>query len=1711
MVNLPGYSIRSKIHVGTDTLIYSGIRNSDGTQVAVKVFKSELPRSCDLARLRHEYAILRNLDLPGVVKAYGIEKVGHGLGLILEAVDGQSLERALRVQRLELRKALLITIELAKILDQLHTAGIIHKDLKPQNIIVRLEPVSVCLIDFGIAIRLTQETQQATTPAALEGTLTHMSPEQTGRMNRVIDARSDFYSLGVTMYEMLTGVLPFNTIDSLELIHSHIAVTPRRPQEIDPAIPKVVSDIAMKLLSKAAEDRYQSGYGLAVDLEQCLRQLQEQGRIDDFQLGRKDYSRELRIPQRLYGRSAEIDALLGAFARAGQGAAELLLVTGGAGVGKSVLVREVHKAIARRGGCFATGKFDQLNRTVPYESIAQALRELLRQVLSESEATLQKYRESLQEAVGKNAQVLTALIPELELVLGPPPPALTLGPSEEQSRFHRLLLSLVHVFATKEHPLVLFLDDLQWADLASLKLLQLMLTEPERGHLLIIGAYRDNEVGDGHTLTLTLHELRKTKAAVSEISVQPLRLEHVAQLLADALSCDLEAVAPLAQLVHEKTQGNPLFVSQFLRVLHAEGLLTQDRAQGRWSWELSAIQARQFHDDLLIILAERLGRMAEPTQHILQLAACIGYQFELQTLALAAELPPTQVASALWAALLEGLVVPVDSEHRYVHDTSQPDNAEFRVRYRFLHDRVQQTIYAQLPESRRHELHARLGRLLRGRADADTDLFDLVNHTNLGAALLTDRQEQLAAARLNLRAAQRAKQATAYQAAFGYFTAGLGLLGESDWEEEFELRFALTLGQAECEFLSGNFTTAAAIFEKLLGHAKSVQDKLSVFYLRMALHSGLADFPQTVKLGLQSMELLGVTFPEDPMEQGAALQAEIGAVLTLLGDRQVASLGELPVNTDPRVDDLMHLALCFIDGAYSVNFTLGLLVVTKLVHLSLVHGNTSWSSVAYTMYGAFVVSHMGRFRQAYEFGLLGQALNEKFANRRLQCQLDLFHGCFLHYYCRPLRECFTYFQRSLHVSLETGVLAFITYICVEQSIYKLAAGDELGLVLEEAEQFLALQKRMSSDYAIACMQLIRQGLAALVKKTLTPVSLSSDGVDESELLTRILGFNAPVPACMYYCLKMELYYLQEDYGAALKMAKEAEKLQMGAAGMFQLVEVYFYSALVRTAVYPSASAEEQRAYDESLSATQAKFAAWVEGCPDNYQAKALLLAAEAARIHGTPMEAMSLYDQAIAAARAFAQPHVEALGNELCAKFYLGIGRNKFAMDYFTQAFHGYQHWGAVTKIEKLIELYAHLLHPTVQRFHEEPVTTSTRMLSGGLFDIASVLRATQAFSSEIRLDNVLEQVMRIVLTSAGAERALLLLLKGDSYALAAVLEAEQDKVQLVQGESAESAARLPLSIVQFVARSRAPLVIGNAGAETRFAGDPYIAAQRPKSVLCLPLMHQGRVTGILYLENNRLTEAFSPYRVELLHLLASQAAISVENSRLYSHVQDVSLELQRANGALEQQVSQRTEALRTATDELRASNERLQQRTDELRDAYQRLQHELAQREQAEKSRATLQEEIIHAQQSRLDELSTPLIPITERIVVMPLIGTMDTERARQVMESALQGAERTRAQVVILDITGMKHMDTSVASTLIKTAGALRMLGAQALLTGIHAEVAQTLVTLGVDLVGIVTRSTLQAGIVYALQQTGSAGLIAQESPGVKSPGKRRSPFGG
>ncbi|HRI54803.1 MAG TPA: AAA family ATPase, partial [Pseudomonadota bacterium] len=704
-----------------------------------------------------------------------------------------------------------------------------------------LDPATglVCLLDFGIATRLSQELQQAIRPDDLEGTLAYVSPEQTGRMNRRLDRRSDLYSFGVTLYELLTGVLPFVSTDPLELIHSHIARTPTAPHLRAPEVPPVVSELCMRLLAKDAEDRYQSAQGVQADLAEALARLQRTGRVDPFPLAKHDFTYELQIPQRLYGRESAVAALLAAYTRASQGAVELLLVSGYSGIGKSSLISEIHRGIAQRGGYYIAGKFDPLSRGVPYEPVARAFSELIRQLLGEPQSVLQRWRDRLLAAVGSSGRLLIDLIPELELVIGPQPPVAALAASESQNRFALTFQNFLRVIATAEHPLILFLDDLQWADSASLRLLQILLGDPQSSHLLLIGAYRDNEIDSRHRLPLALAEIKRSGATVETLSLVPLGLPEVLALLADALNTDPARVEPLARLALGKTQGNPFFLSQFLLELYRSELLFFDREQKSWRWDLAGIEAAGITDNVAELMAGKLGRLSAGTKRALMLAACIGSTFEIKTLARIAAQPVGSVADDLWAALQEGLVLPLDAAYRFLNQREsgiQPALAEgtgshLDVKYKFLHDRVRQAAYELATEAERQQIHLSIGRHLLGRGDGDGNseqLFSLVMHLNLGSALIRDPAERLELVRYDLRAGMRAKAATAYHGAASYLSAGIALLGPAGWSTAYALCFDLHIELAECEYLNGSFERTEALFQTLLGQARSSLERARV-------------------------------------------------------------------------------------------------------------------------------------------------------------------------------------------------------------------------------------------------------------------------------------------------------------------------------------------------------------------------------------------------------------------------------------------------------------------------------------------------------------------------------------------------------------------------------------------------------------------------------------------------------------------------------------------------------------------------------------------------------------------------------------------------------------------------------------------------------------------------------------------------------------------
>ncbi|WP_104987348.1 AAA family ATPase [Sorangium cellulosum] len=1690
MNQLGQYTITAEIHESAETLLYQGYRNTDRAPVTVKLLKDENPTAKAVAKLRHEHAILTDIDLPGVVRPYTLAEHGNGWALVLEDAGGGPLHHVLRSRRLDLPTALRIASSVADTLAGLHQHRVIHKDIKPHNILVRWEPLATKLIDFGIATRLTREAQRAAHPGALEGSLAYMSPEQTGRTNRLLDHRTDLYSLGVTLYEMVTGVLPFQTTDPVDLIHCHIARHPPAPHEVAPHVPRAVSDLVMKLLAKAAEDRYQSARGLKADLDECLARLAATGSVAPFPLGQHDRGGELHIPQKLYGREEESARLAAAWGRASRGAAELVLISGYSGVGKSALVNDLSGPVVRSGGYFIVGKFDQLTRSTPYAAVAHAFRELVRRLLVEPADVLARFRQRLLRALGPSGQVLVDLIPELELVIGPQPAVPALAPVESQNRFHLLFQGLLRVFTAGEHPLALFLDDLQWADPASLDLFRLLLSEPSRQHLLVLGAYRDQEVDAAHPLRAVLRDLAQAGARVSEIHLAPLSLPDVGRLIAESLGCGEEQVAELAAIVQGKTAGNPFFLGQFLGSIHHESLLTFDAPRGVWVWDAERIQHAAGTDGIISFMAGKIQRLPPGAQRVLTLAACVGHEFDLRTLSLVCERPPAEAAAELGEALREGLVVPLTGEQRLLGapaapgaDDDVPLVSTRGVRYRFLHDRVQQAAYALVEEGRRQEVHLSIGRRLladSGGSPAEDDLFEVAGHLNRGAARIVDAAERIAVARLNLAAGRKAKAAIAYQAAATYLKAGLSLLDEASWASEYALAFALHVELAECVFMVGARDDAEALFDAAQGRAAGIVDQARIHHLRLLLHTMAGDHEEALRAGWRALELFGVSVPEGRDAWQAAAAAELAEVRANLAGRRPMELLDLGAITDPAERSALQILVDMTPAAFFASPGVFAFIIAKQINVTLRSGHSELSAYACTLYG-LILSGSDQYEEAYEFARLGLALCERFPAVQVECKVLTGLASPLGSFREPLRATLPDAARALEASLQAGDLLYASYAAQHHFFNRMGAGDELGALRKEASEQLSLMQRLKNPTAAAIFQLAGQLVASLLGQTAARESLSGEGFDEAAFAATLDRPENAFVACWYYAAKLLLAVLYGDYEGAARLAAKAEEKAPGDAFYFT-ADVRFFASLAR------AMAGEGRGGEgaEALARDRQKLAAWAESCPETFLHKKLLVDAALARAAGDELAAMDLLDQAIEAARQSGFIHHQALASELAGKLHLARGRVRSAALHLSEAHGLYLRWGAAVKAQELRDAHPSLLLQTagaprgagvVDVSALGAVTATTTGKDSEALDRATVIRAAQAISGEIVLEKVLERVMRIVIENAGAQRGLLILAREGRLMVEASITVDPDAMTVGPPIPVEARDDLALSVVHYVERTREPLVLGDAAREPRFACDPYVARARPRSLLCVAMAHQGKLSGLVYLENNAATDVFTPARIELASVLASQAAIAVENALLVARVQAATEELRRANEALEDQIALRTE---------------------ELRQANEQLVRELGERRQAEAERAELQEEIIRTQRTRLSELSTPLIPITERIVVMPLIGTMDEARASQVLEAALSGAQSRGAAVVILDITGVKVVDTGVACSLMNTAAALRLLGTRVVLTGVRPDVARTLVELDMGLGSIVTKGTLQSGIHYALRLSGEATLFHSGAEG-------------
>jgi PAS domain S-box-containing protein len=1435
--------------------------NDDGNRRAVLfvVPAADHPSRSTLERLSHEYELRDDLDGAWAVRPLDLVRDAGRTMLVLEDAGGEPLDRLVGAP-MEMGRFLRTAISIIVALGELHQSGLVHKDVKPANILVNGKTGEVRLTGFGIATRLARERQSPHPPEAIAGTLAYMAPEQTGRMNRSIDSRGDLYALGVTFYQMLTGALPFTAADPMEWVHCHLARRPVPPAERLKDIPGVVSAIVMKLLAKWAEDRYQTAGGLESDLRSCQTEWEARRRIDDFPLGEHDTPDRLLIPEKLYGRRREVETLLRAFDRVVNGGApELVLVSGYSGIGKSSLVNELHAVLAPSRGLFASGMFDRHKRDIPFSTVTQAFLSLIRPLLGKSDPDLAAWREAFRDALGPNGRLITDLVPELSLIIGDQPPVPELPSQDAQGRFHMVLRRFLAVFARPEHPLVLFLDDLQWLDSATLNVLEDLLTQPELRHLLLIGAYRDNEITSEHPLARKLEAIRKAGVAVTEIMLAPLAREDLGQLIGDAFRCEPRRADPLVQLVHEKTAGNPFFAVQFLTTLAEEGLIGFDPKTRVWTWDLEGINAEGFTDNLVDLMIGRLRRLPSRTQDTLKVLACIGNNAEVAMLEQALGVTKADIDESLRVAVESGIIVSRSGQ------------------YRFLHDRVQEAAYALIPHGSRPALHLRVGRgLLAGLRDEDLaeKIFDIVNQLNLGVPAASDVDEKVRIARLNLQAGLRAKASTAYASACSFFAIGLATLGDRGWEQAHEPALKLLLERAECELLRANLAESAALIDLLLSKARSKTDRTEGYRLRVTLQLLHGDMALAVRTAIECLKMFDMTFPEHPTAED--VREEFDDLLRRMGSRSIESLLGLPLMEDPEIRALSAILLILGQSSYFVDEHLYGMLAFRMVKLSIAFGHSSSCTVGYGGVGIILGPKFDRFDDGERFARIAVAVTERhgfLAHRPGACVLlqmaSLWTG--------TIDEALACLDSADKSALETGEVVFACISAEHRVTNLLARGETLDSIWPESGNALTFVQNKGYAHIIDIVLAIRHFIATLRGDT------SDGGLVGDEATLRRTGL--PVVQCFYWILQLQLRYIMGDAAGAIEAAERARPFLWSARCHVQAGTFCYYHALALLSVMRSARTIVSEALQGDLKDSLDALRTLAENAPHTYAHKHALAAAELAGAEGRDLDAMRLYDQAVRAAleKGFIQD--SAVGAELAADFFALRGLEKVAHGYRREARELYHRWGASAKVAQL-----DLRHPDIAP--HPPLPAAEALLEH--LDLATVIKVSQAVSGEIVLGDLIDTLMRTAMAHAGAERALLILLHGPEPRIEAEATISDDAVAVHVRDEPVAEHLLPVSLLQYVLRSRESVILYDAAAQSPFGEDSYIRQHRVRSVLCMPLLNRANLIGVLYLENNLTPRVFAPARFAVLKVIAAQAAVSLENTRLYRDLAEREAKIRR-------------------------------------------------------------------------------------------------------------------------------------------------------------------------------------------------------------------------
>jgi predicted ATPase/class 3 adenylate cyclase len=1500
-----GYRLTERLARGAQDHTYRAICLDDDSRVIIRAVKhDEGPRAA--ARLEREFQLTRDLTVEGVSRPVVMESTGDWALLVFPDDRRETLDRYLDGRSMPLESFFEVGLQLVRILGRLHARNILHKDIKPAHILIDPATLSVELTGFGIAAVIASETALNLAPTELEGTLAYISPEQTGRMNRSIDARSDIYSLGISFYEMLTDCLPFQAEDPAELVHHHIARTPEEPRELNPAIPAMLSRLVMKMIAKDPEDRYQSAAGLEHDLQRVRSAFDQGGVQEDFETGTRDVSPMLVFPARLYGRDEALHALVRSVDKATSGPAVMVCVAGHSGIGKSALVREVMRPVAGRQGHFIAGKFDQLNRVTPYSAIVQAFDELVRLMLAESQERLDRLREDLLEALGSNAQVVMEVIPALEALLGEQPPVVPLGPGEAQIRFNVLFRRFMRALATPERPLVIFLDDLQWADAASLSLLEVLMTDSGIWNLLLICAYRDNEIGPGHPAAALFKVLEREGTEIQRITLPPLVSEYVSELVADTLRLPERESGVLAELVTEKTRGNPFFVRQFLQTLHDRGLLKFDPGDCRWRWNMDAIREEQITDNVVDLIAARIERLDREAQRLVQLGASIGNRFDLETLPLVSGMGVGETARGLEPAQKQQIVMPIGEAYKYADLSGAFLFEPKSVVYRFPHDRLQQAAYSTIDDADRAELHERIGRLLlerSGEEQIENRLFEIVNHLNLARQRFSTREEKSRLAELNLRAGKKAKSSTAYEAALDYFETGADLLGEKGWLEQVESTFDLHLQLTETRYLLGSFEEAEHSAKDLLGRAETTLQKSKVLDLLILTHTSALQYGEAIDVAVQALELLGEKIPRSPSTP--QLLQELARARLAIGGKSISDLKGLPRMRKAEKLAAMRVLMLTTPPAYFDDPNLMPYLALRMVRLSLKYGNAAHSAYGYVAYGLVLCGVLNAMEKGREFGQLALDLVEEFNAQDIKGKVIMVNGGFIQHWKSPLRDSLPQFEKGAAASIEAGDLEFHGYNRYAYASYSYFSGMPLERVAEILEEQNAAVREHKHEKTDRIMRMAWEAVRDLRGEAAGPRPGDMPEFDEEANLTLWKERDRQAFA-YFYLYALNRQYMQQDFEGCLESAAIIGEHLHAVMGMTYVVWYRTFESLALTALLPHMQSGRPGAL-RRVRANQRRLRKWSEGAPENYLHKYHLVTAELERIRGNEVKAEAAYEASIRLSREHGALHDHALAHELAGRFQLTRGQQTAGRAHLKEARSAYLQWGALAWVEALEQQHPDVFAGAQGRAGSEGRTDGVGTRS--MIDLTTIGNSARAISEKMQVEDVLREVLDATVTHAGAARGLLLLATEGKLMIEA--ESSSGESALLGSRPFADSGEAPESLINYVVRVKKSVVLDDATVDRTFCADPYVAESKPLSVLCSPILDKGKLIGLLYLENRLVRGAFVPERVKMLDVLAAQAAISLENARLYQSISDYA-------DALELRVKERTRELEDAYLKLR-------------------------------------------------------------------------------------------------------------------------------------------------------------------------------------------------